>query len=659
MQSVTNFSSCGPLFARLWQMAWRSLLLGMLLVFGSAAAQAQTYQLTNTTDSATGGISDTLTPCTARFTRTFSVSSSITVSDVNVGVLMAHTKRSDLTIYLVSPSGTRIQMMTGDGGKSDNVNVLFDDEASSGVSNYTNSSTATATTSVPPYSSTYRPTSALSGFDGQNALGTWTLEICDSVASNAGTFYQADLYINQYADLSLTKSVSNTNPSSGASISYTLTARNAASPSVTATGVIVKDLLPTGVTFVSASGTGVYDSGTGNWTVGSLAPGASASITITITVSATSGAVVTNRAEITTSSVSDSDSTPNNGSTTEDDYASVSFTVSNLRLAGTPPNLICPTGTTLFDWDTISWTAGSTSGTYSVTGIGSVSLAITNPGVFLSNATYGGQSPTRQNVVTGGLAPAQFSLMQLVKMANVSDSVTTTITLPTAVPGAQLTIFDVDYFGGQFADRVTVTGSYKGSSVTPTLTNGVMNYVIGNTAYGDDTSGDTEGNGNVVVTFTSPVDTIVISYGNHSLAPSDPGQQAITIHDITYCKPQATVTVSKTSSVISDPTNGTTIPKAIPGAVIEYCILVSNAGSATLSAVVATDTLPSGITYTAGTLKTGTSCALATTAEDDDNSGADESDPNGASASGITVIATGTSVAPAAGFALSFRATVN
>lgn len=647
------------LVVRLWVMACRALLSALLLVVGSAAAQAQVYQFTNSSDSATGGISNVLTPCTARFTRTFSVTSSITVSDVNIGVLMAHTRRADLTFYLVSPAGTRIQMMTGVGGNSDHTNVLFDDEASSGVANYTANSTATATTSVPPYSATYRPTSALSGFDGQNALGIWTLEICDTTSSNSGTFFQADLYIGQFADLSLTKSVSNNNPSYGASISYTLTATNVASSRPTATEVVVKDLLPTGATFVSVSGTGSYDSSTGDWTVGSLAPGASASITITITVSATSGTLVTNNAEITASSVSDSDSTPNNGSTSEDDYASVSFTVSNLRLAGTPPNLICPTGTTLFDWDTISWTAGSTSGTYSVTGIGSVSLAITNPGVFLSNATYGGQSPTRQNVVTGGLAPPQFSLMQLVNMANISDSVTTTITLPTAVPGAQFTIFDVDYFGGQFADRVSVTGRYKGSSVTPTLTNGVMNYVIGNTAYGDNTSGDTEANGNVVVTFSSPVDTIVISYGNHSLAPSDPGQQAITIHDITYCKPQATVTVSKISSVISDPTNGTTNPKAIPGAVVEYCILVSNAGSATLSAVVATDTLPSGITYIAGTLMTGTSCALATTAEDDDNTGADETDPNGASASGATVIATGTSVAPAAGFALNFRGTIN
>lgn len=55
----------------------------------------------------------------------------------------------------------------------------------------------------------------------------------------------------------------------------------------------------------------------------------------------------------------------------------------------------------------------------------------------------------------------------------------------------------------------------------------------------------------------------------------------------------ADVTVSKASVIISDPVNGTTNPKAIPGAVIEYCIAVSNGvGAATATAVSVSDTLP-------------------------------------------------------------------
>ncbi|HEX8239635.1 MAG TPA: hypothetical protein VF574_07850 [Allosphingosinicella sp.] len=60
----------------------------------------------------------------------------------------------------------------------------------------------------------------------------------------------------------------------------------------------------------------------------------------------------------------------------------------------------------------------------------------------------------------------------------------------------------------------------------------------------------------------------------------------------------ASLTATKTSRVISDPFNGTTDPKMIPGAVVEYCIAVANgAGSATASAINISDTLPAETTY--------------------------------------------------------------
>ena len=66
----------------------------------------------------------------------------------------------------------------------------------------------------------------------------------------------------------------------------------------------------------------------------------------------------------------------------------------------------------------------------------------------------------------------------------------------------------------------------------------------------------------------------------------------------TYVVSAANVSVVKSSVIISDPVNNTTNPKAIPGAVVEYCIAVSNAaGSATATDVVVTDTLPADVTY--------------------------------------------------------------
>lgn len=163
----------------------------------------------------------------------------------------------------------------------------------------------------------------------------------------------------------------------------------------------------------------------------------------------------------------------------------------------------------------------------------------------------------------------------------------------------------------------------------------------------------------MVVTFNSPVDQIVVQYGNHSLAPANPGQQAITLHDFTLCRPVPNVSVTKVSSVLTDPVNGTTNPKAIPGAVMEYCILVTNNGAATMTSLVISDTMPANFTYAAGTITSGTNCASATTVEDDDNTGADESDPHGASISAGVLGATASSLTSSSSFALKFRGTVN
>lgn len=60
----------------------------------------------------------------------------------------------------------------------------------------------------------------------------------------------------------------------------------------------------------------------------------------------------------------------------------------------------------------------------------------------------------------------------------------------------------------------------------------------------------------------------------------------------------AALSVLKTSSVISDPLNGTTNPKMIPGATVQYCIAVSNAaGGADASTINVNDPLPAQVTY--------------------------------------------------------------
>lgn len=99
-------------------------------------------------------------------------------------------------------------------------------------------------------------------------------------------------------DVSIAKTVNNPSAAIGSNVTFVITLTNGSGYSQ-ATGVAVGDLLPAGLTFVSASPTPgtSYNSGTGVWTVGTLASGASTSLSIVATV--TSGGVKTNTANVT------------------------------------------------------------------------------------------------------------------------------------------------------------------------------------------------------------------------------------------------------------------------------------------------------------------------------------------------------------------------
>ncbi|MEO9497814.1 MAG: proprotein convertase P-domain-containing protein [Parasphingorhabdus sp.] len=646
------------------------LLLGMAaLALFSGVAEAQTTTQYTITDAGVANDITAATSCASPLVQNFSVPTSYSVSDVDIGVIATHSWRGDMRITLQSPLGTRVQVVTGSGGDSgDNFDVRLNDSGTQVVN--TDPATGNHNTAAPLYDNNFIPDNALSAFNGENSAGTWRLEICDIFpGADDGNFLRADLFLTDtpasYADLSINKTVSNASPANATSITYTLTVSNAASSPSSATGIAVTDLLPLGVTYTSDDGGGAYNNGSGIWTVGTLTPGSSTSLNIVATVAVTSGTTIINAAEITASSIVDIDSTVGNGANGEDDYDTASFTVTGTRVAGTPPSLTgaCSIANQIiFDWDSNSWTSGDLSNNYALAGIGTIDWTVSSPGIFVNDASFGGQSPSLSNANNGGFAGTQLSLHQYLDFANQSQTATTVIDLPTAVPGVQFTVFDIDFAANDFADKLTVTGRFNGATVIPTLTNGVANYVVGNVAIGDAGSGGTSGNGNVVVTFLSPVDEITIVYGNHTTAPSVPDGQAIAIHDITFCAPQTTFSVMKISSVISDPVSivdGTSIPKSIPGAIMEYCILISNTGSATATDIVATDNFTGSYTYIAESMQSRTNCNAAGTAEDDDASDAGEGDGVTASVIGTLLTTNIAALGPAESAALTFRVTVD
>jgi uncharacterized repeat protein (TIGR01451 family) len=126
----------------------------------------------------------------------------------------------------------------------------------------------------------------------------------------------------------------------------------------------------------------------------------------------------------------------------------------------------------------------------------------------------------------------------------------------------------------------------------------------------------------------------------------------------------AAVSMTKTATVISDPLNGIVTPKAIPGAVIEYCLTLSNAGPGTATGVNISDAVPAGTTYisnslTVGGLGVGGQCVLNGTIEDDDATGADETDLYGGSFDGTTVHAVIPLLTTLVPLTAAFRVTVN
>ncbi len=131
-----------------------------------------------------------------------------------------------------------------------------------------------------------------------------------------------------------------------------------------------------------------------------------------------------------------------------------------------------------------------------------------------------------------------------------------------------------------------------------------------------------------------------------------------------YVIASTTVNFTKSATVISDPINLLIAPKAIPGAVVEYCLKVSNSGASSATGINITDSIPTNTTYVPGSLVVGGStllgeCLADGTPEDDDAVGPDESDPNGGSFDGTQIHAMIPIILPGITATARFRVTVN
>ena len=114
---------------------------------------------------------------TAPIISTITVVSTNMVSDVNVTIDISHTWVNDMTISLISPTGTEIQLVARPCTNASllNITATFDDSGNTLVC-----------ATNPAISGTVKPVQLLSGFNGQPINGVWKLKVLDPYNEDGG-----------------------------------------------------------------------------------------------------------------------------------------------------------------------------------------------------------------------------------------------------------------------------------------------------------------------------------------------------------------------------------------------------------------------------------------------------------------------------------------
>ncbi|MCX2681114.1 M12 family metallo-peptidase [Galbibacter sp. EGI 63066] len=98
------------------------------------------------------------------------------LNNISVSVDITHTWIEDLSLSLISPSGTIITLISNQCGRNDDMNVIFTDEGN----------TITCLSSAPTLSGDIQPQQLLAALQGENIKGRWTLKVDDGGDEDGG-----------------------------------------------------------------------------------------------------------------------------------------------------------------------------------------------------------------------------------------------------------------------------------------------------------------------------------------------------------------------------------------------------------------------------------------------------------------------------------------
>jgi hypothetical protein len=118
---------------------------------------------------------------------------SAALGSTTVGV--DHSWVGDLTFKLKSPAGTTVTLIDRAGGELNSGNnfcqTVLSDTAATSIQNVTSSGA--------PFTGSFTPASPLAAFAGENADGTWTLNVSDNVDFDTGTVRAFSIDVSGYS----------------------------------------------------------------------------------------------------------------------------------------------------------------------------------------------------------------------------------------------------------------------------------------------------------------------------------------------------------------------------------------------------------------------------------------------------------------------------
>lgn len=441
-------------------------------------------------------------------------------------------------------------------------------------------------------------------------------------------------------DLEVFKTVDNASPAEGDTINYRVTVVN--NGPTNATNVIISDAMPSGVSYDSyIASQGIYKTtgGTANqWAVGSVFNNNSAYITFTATVdAATTGDTITNVANVLSADQGDFDNTNNS--------ASAAIVVGSTDLYVTKSVDLATA--TLYDTLTYTISVFNNSSSNTATGI----VIEDQLPALLNYSSYSATSGTFNNVsgfwnvssLAGG-ATATLTLVANADGASCGWTLTNTASLyavdvadpnslnnsadaSTLIKCADLQVVkiadDATPDEGQnivYTIQLTNNGPYQATGIEVTdILDSNLTYSSYSSTHGSFGFSNSTGIWSAVTldNLDSAYLYITASVNTGSGGTNIPNTATISVADLNDPTPgnnssNYTITpnemphlsVMKIVATISDPVNSASNPKAIPGAVMEYIVMVTNdgGGSVDTDTVVIKDPIPANMELYVGDL---------------------------------------------------------